>query len=77
MALLRLALLVRTDAGQSESFEVKVGLHQGFELSQLLFAATDVVFSEARSGLPSVLLYADDLVRMAPIMEQRGNFVYM
>ena len=54
--------VVRTDAGLSESFEVKVGLHQGSVL--------DVVSSEARSGLPSELLYADELVIMAPIMER-------
>ena len=62
--------VVRTDAGISESFEMKVGLHQGSVLSPLLFSAVmDVVSSEARSGLPSELLYADDLVTMAP-MEQ-------
>ena len=44
-------------------------LHQGSVLSPLLFAAVmDVVSSEARSGLPSELLYADDLVIMAPTM---------
>ena len=68
--------VVRTDAGLSESFEVKVGLHQGSVLSQLLFAAvTDVVSSEARSGLLSELLYADDLVIMAPTIEQLGRRV--
>ena len=35
----------------------------------------DVVSSEARSGLPSELLYADDLVIMAPTMEQLGRRV--
>ena len=30
--------VVRTDAGLRESFEVKVGLHQGFVLSPLWFA---------------------------------------
>ena len=36
--------VVRTDAGLNESFEVKVGLHQGSVLSPLLFAAAmDVV----------------------------------
>ena len=60
----------RTDAGLSESFEVKVGLHPGSVLSPLLFAAVmDVVSSEVRSGLPSELLYADNLVIMAPTME--------
>ena len=46
--------VVRTDAGLSASFEVKVGLHQGSLLSPLLFAAVmDLGSSEARSGLPS------------------------
>ena len=71
----RLAV-VRKDAGLSESFEMKVGLHQGSVLSPLLFAAVmDVVSSEARSGLPSELLYADDLVIMSPTMEQLGRGV--
>ena len=55
--------VVKTDAGLSDSFDVKVGFHQGSVLSPLLFA---VVTREARSGLPSELLYADDLVLMAP-----------
>ena len=55
--------VLRTDAGLSESFEVKVGLHQGSVLSPLLFVTVmDVVSSEVRSGLSSELLYADDLV---------------
>ena len=49
---------------------------QGSVLSPLLFAAAmDVVSSEARSGLPSKLMYADDLVLMAPTMEQLGRRV--
>ena len=67
--------IVRTDAGLSESFEVTVGLHQGSVLSPLFAAVMDVVSSEARSGLPSELLYADDLVIMAPTMEQLGRRV--
>ena len=35
----------------------------------------DVVSSKARSGLPSELLYANDLVIMAPAMEQLGRRV--
>ena len=55
---------------------MKVGLHQGSVLSPLLFTAVmDVVSSEARSGLSSELLYADDLVIMAPTMEQLGRRV--
>ena len=42
----------------------------------LLFAVVmDVVSREARSGLPSELLHADDLVLMAPTMEQFGRCV--
>ena len=55
---------------------MKISLHQGSVLSPLLFAAVmDVVSSEVRSGLPSELLYADDLVIMAPTMEQLGRRV--
>ena len=68
--------VVKTDAGLKVSFEVKVGLHQGLVPSPLLFAVVmDVIFSEASSGLPSELLYADDLVLMAPTMEQLGRRV--
>ena len=45
--------VVKTDAGLSKSFDVKVGLHQGSVMSPLLFAVVmDVVSSDARSGLP-------------------------
>ena len=68
--------VVRSDAGICESFEVKVGLRQRSVLSPLLFATVmDVVSSEVRCGLPSELLYADDLVIMAPTMEQLGKRV--
>ena len=66
--------VVTTDAGLSESFEVKIGLHQGSVLSPLLFAAVmEVVSIEAISGLPSELLYVDDLLIMAPTREQLGR----
>ena len=35
----------------------------------------DVVSSEARSGLPSEFLHTDDLVLMAPTIEQFGRRV--
>ena len=67
--------VVRTDAELSESFKVKVGLHQGSVLRPLLFAAVmDVVSSESRNGLPSES-YADDLVLMVPTLEQLGRRV--
>ena len=74
--LIRTVKRLYTDAGLNESFEVKVGLHKRSVLSLLLFAAVmDIVFSEARGGLPSELLYADDLVIMAPTMGQLGRRV--
>ena len=66
--------VVRRDAGLGECFEGNVGLNQGSILSLLLFTAVmDVVSSETRSGLPSDLMYADDLVLMAPTMEPPGR----
>ena len=42
-------------------------MHQGSVLSPLLFVVVmDVAPSKTRSGIPSELLYADDLVLMAP-----------
>ena len=46
--LIRTVMAFYTDDGLSESFEVKVGLHQGSVLSPLLFAAVmDVVYIPA------------------------------
>ena len=67
---------VRTDDGLSESFEVKVGLHQGSVLSPLLFSAVmDVVSSETRGGLPSELLYAFAIsdIQSSPIGDERSS----
>src|SRR5260221_12322125 len=62
---------VRTSDGNSDSFEVKVGLHQGSVLSPLLFVIVmDIVSKELREGLPWELLYADDLVLMAESEEE-------
>ena len=64
--------VVRTDAGQSRNFKVNVGS----VVSPLLFAGVmDVISSEERSGLPSELLYSDNLVLMALTMEQLGRCV--
>jgi hypothetical protein len=62
---------VRTSDGNSDSFEVKVGLHQGSVLSPLLFVIVmDMVSKELREGLPWELLYADDLVLLADSEEE-------
>ena len=50
---------------------MKVDLHQGSVLSSLFAFAS----SEVRSGLPSELLCAADLVSRAPAMEQLGRCI--
>ena len=55
---------------------LKVAMHQGSVLSPLLVGVViDVIPREARSGIPSKWLYDDDLVLMAPRMEQIGRRV--
>ena len=66
--------VVRTDAGLSESYQVKVGLHQGSVLSPLLFAV--VTSSEARSDPPTELLSADDLVLLV-LVWLNGELVFL
>jgi len=52
--------------GNSNSFEVKVGMHQGSALSPLLFVIVmEALSTEFRVALPWELLYADDLVVIA------------
>ena len=61
---------VRTKHGDSEEFEVKVGVHQGSVLSPFLFVVVmEVLSQEIREGLPMELLYADDLVLIAESMD--------
>ena len=50
---------------------MKVGLYEVFVWIPLLFAVIrDLVSIEERSGLSSQLLYADDLVLIAPLVEE-------
>jgi len=58
--------VVRTVYGNSNGFEVKVGMHQGLALSSLLFLiVVEALSREIRVALPWELLYADDLVVIA------------
>ena len=57
---------VNTIYGDTEEFEVEVGLHQGSALSPLLFVVVMDVLSETIANDDIwELLYADDLVVMA------------
>ena len=58
--------VVRTVYGNSKSFEVKVGMHQGSALSPLLFVIVmEAIPREFRVALPWELLYVDDLAVIA------------
>ena len=58
--------VVRTVRGNSNGFEVKVGMHQGSALSPLLFVIVmEALSRELRVALPLELFYADDLVVIA------------
>ena len=55
--------VVRCAVGTTESFKVKVGLHQGSELSPFLFAVImDRLTDEVRRKSPWTMLFADDIV---------------
>jgi len=58
--------VIRTVYGNSDGFEVKVGMHQGSALSPLLFVILMQALSgEFRVALPRELLHTDDLVVIA------------
>ena len=60
--------------GSTESFEVKVGPHQGSALSPLLFITVmDVISQEVGRGPPNAMLFADDLETLANKQKSSWN----
>ena len=55
--------VVRSAAGESNSFDVEVGLHQGSALSPYLFLLLmDVLTEDVRKDVPGSMMFADDIV---------------
>ena len=62
---------MRVNGKLGKEFEVKVGVHKGSVLSPILFAIVlEALFQGSSAGLPWELLYADDLVIMADILDE-------
>ncbi|KAL6559482.1 hypothetical protein OROGR_004599 [Orobanche gracilis] len=62
---------VRIPIGDTQSFSVEIGLHQGSALSPLLFALImDVISRGIQGGVPWCMLFADDIVLMAESKEE-------
>ena len=62
---------VKVEYTRSESFDVKVGVHQGSILSPLLFPLVmDEVTKDIREGVVKEMLYADDIVLVGDNWEE-------
>ncbi|KAK3513312.1 hypothetical protein QTP70_009998 [Hemibagrus guttatus] len=63
--------VVRCAVGQTEEFNVEVGLHQGSALSPFLFALVmDQLSEEVRQESPWTMMFADDIVICSESREQ-------
>ncbi|KAK3543373.1 hypothetical protein QTP70_018378 [Hemibagrus guttatus] len=63
--------VVRCAVGQTEEFNVEVGLHQGSALSLFLFAIVmDQLSEEVRQESPWTMMFADDIVICSESREQ-------
>ncbi|KAK3528476.1 hypothetical protein QTP70_000115 [Hemibagrus guttatus] len=66
--------VVRCAVGQTEEFNVEVGLHQGSALSPFLFAIVmDQLSEEVRQESPWTMMFADDIVICSESREQVGE----
>ncbi|KAK3543047.1 hypothetical protein QTP70_009309 [Hemibagrus guttatus] len=63
--------VVRCAVGQTEEFDVELGLHQGSALSPFLFAMVmDQLSEEVRQESPWTMMFADDIVICSESREQ-------
>ncbi|KAK3571544.1 hypothetical protein QTP86_013177 [Hemibagrus guttatus] len=63
--------VVKCAVGQTEEFNMKVGLHQGSALSPFLFAIVmDQLSEEVRQESPWTMMFADDIVICSESREQ-------
>ncbi|KAK3523772.1 hypothetical protein QTP70_010062, partial [Hemibagrus guttatus] len=70
--------VVRCAVGQTEEFNVEVGLHQGSALSPFLFAIMmDQLSEEVRQESPWTMMFADDSVICSESREQVGENLEM
>uniref|UniRef100_A0A0P4WFR4 Reverse transcriptase domain-containing protein n=1 Tax=Scylla olivacea TaxID=85551 RepID=A0A0P4WFR4_SCYOL len=70
---------VKTVAGMTESFDVRVRLHQGSAVSPVLFNVVfDVLTERVRRGIPGDIVYADDVVLVGESKSggENGGVVY-
>ena len=62
---------VSTEHGNTEAFNIKVGVHQGSGMSPFLFITImDTLSPEARMAIPWELMFADDIALMARTKEE-------
>ena len=62
--------VVRCEAGESEPFGARVGVHQGSTLSPFLFVLLmDVLTEEVALEIPWSIIYADDIMLCLPQTE--------
>lgn len=63
--------IVKTAVGNTETFQVDVGVHQGSALSPLLFIIVmEEITKDIKQGLPFEVLFADDLILMTDAEEK-------
>ncbi|KAK3548737.1 hypothetical protein QTP70_018457 [Hemibagrus guttatus] len=67
----RIRTVVRCAVGQTEQFNVEVGLHQGSALTHFMFAMMmDQLSEEVRQESPWTMMFADDIVICSESREQ-------